>query len=146
MIQFIKRKRVDTSLNVAPLVDIVFLLLIFFLLTSTFIHPGLELSLPEARTSSVQEQEKNVVHITKEGELYLDGEPVRWGDLKSRLQNRLAGEAEKAVVVKADQDVSFGLFVRVMDMAREVGALNLTVSTRVPEGPVDSPPGKRPRP
>ena len=146
MIRFSKRRRVETSLNVAPLVDIVFLLLIFFLLTSTFMQPGIELTLPEARNSETQESEETVVQITKEGGLYLDAQPVSWEDLKTRLRNRMAAEPERTVIVKADKDVPFGFFVRVMDLSREVGALNLTISTTIPEDSILSPAGESIRP
>jgi biopolymer transport protein ExbD len=105
-------------------------------------HSGLELSLPAARTSDTQETEETVVHITKDGKLYLNTEPVSWDGLKTSLQNGLAAENEKSVVVKADKDVPFGIFVRVMDIFREVGLSNLVVSTTVPEDPVNSPTGK----
>ncbi len=137
MIKFNKRRPVEASLNVAPLVDIVFLLLIFFLLTSAFIHPGLELTLPEARPAEAQEAEENVVQITKEGEIYLNAEPVSEEQLRERLQESLAADPDKVIVIKADEKLEFGLFVSVMDISREAGARNLTISTVFADDPLD---------
>ena len=116
MIKFNKRRPVEASLNVAPLVDIVFLLLIFFLLTSAFIHPG---------------------QITKEGEFYLNAEPVSEEQLRERLQESLAADPDKVIVIKADEKLEFGLFVSVMDISREAGARNLTISTVFADDPLD---------
>lgn len=133
MIEFTRRKRTGSSLNMAPLIDIVFLLLIFFLLTSVFINdPGLDLALPEAKTSDRLEPEEIVVYITKEGELYINVEPVSWEDLETRLQESLASGSKKTLVVKADKDVPFSWFVRVMDISRQAGALDLIISTDIP--------------
>jgi len=135
MIEFTRRKRVESSLNMAPLIDIVFLLLIFFLLTSTFMRldPGLEVNLPEARSSGIQEAEEPIViYLTKEHQLYLNIEPVSWEDLKTRLQESLADKPNKAVVLKADAGVPFGLFVKTMDISKQAGVLDLTVSTSTP--------------
>ncbi|RMF90216.1 MAG: biopolymer transporter ExbD [Nitrospinota bacterium] len=132
MIEFTRRKRVENTLNIAPLIDIVFLLLIFFLLTSTFMHTGIELTLPEAQTAEVQDVEEHVISLTGEGELYLDLEPVSWEDLPERLQQSLANSPEKVVVINADRGVPLGFFVRAMDISRQAGALEVTISTRPP--------------
>ncbi|HWP48018.1 MAG TPA: biopolymer transporter ExbD [Candidatus Limnocylindrales bacterium] len=137
MIKFTRRKRVENSLNMAPLIDMVFLLLIFFLLTSTFMRldPGLEVNLPEAQSSHVQEAEEPVViYLTKDNQLFLNAKPISWEDLKTYLQKSLADKPNNAVVLKADAGVPFGLFVKVMDISRQAGVLDLTVSTRIPQG------------
>jgi len=124
MIRFSKRKSVESSLNVAPLIDIVLLLLIFFLLTSVFMEPGLKLVLPEARTAAAGSG-RIVIQITQDGQVYLNAQPVSWAELKSRLQARLASSGDKALVVKADRNAPFGAFVKV-----ERGEMALTDENR----------------
>ncbi len=134
MIEFEQSKPLNTSLSIAPLIDIVFLLLLFFLLTSVSIDPGIALDLPEAATAEFQqEQAEQVIYISKLGEIYLNERFVPVDDLAVILANILEDDAGKHVTIKADKEVAFGVFVRVLDIAKEAGGENLVISAEFPQ-------------
>lgn len=131
--------RRKAMINVTSLIDVVFLLLIFFVVTSTFLErPGLDLSLPEASSAEVAARDETTVVLAADGGTTLDGEPVAPGDLTEALRSRLEESATGRVVLEADERVPHGRVVQAMDAAREAGAAGLVVATR-PEEPVDRP-------
>ena len=133
MIEFERQKPLNNTLSIAPLIDIIFLLLLFFMLTSVFIEPGIPLDLPKSTTAEFQpRQAEIVIYITKLGEIYVDHEFIAFDGLYSALSAMFQGKTEKSVTLKADKDVPFGLFVRVMDVAKEAGGEHLIISAELP--------------
>jgi biopolymer transport protein ExbD len=125
-----KRKR-SLILNVAPLIDVLFLLLIFFMISTTFLsQPAIKLELPEAKHSETVRQTPVVVYVDPNGRIYLNDEPMEQGLLGEALRQQLAGDLEKAVVLKADSRVSHGAVVEVLDIIKGAGVRKLVVSTR----------------
>ena len=123
-------KRIKVHLDIAPLIDIVFLLLIFFMLTANFImQPGIKITLPEAQTAKPHEEENVVVLINQENELFLDNRRIGINELKNALKEKLEGSPGKAVILKADKNINLGLAVEVMDIARQANAEGLVIST-----------------
>ncbi len=134
--EFERRKRISQHLDIAPLIDIVFLLLIFFMLTANFImQPGIKITLPQARTSQPQE-EMVVVFISEDNQIYLNEKQIDIDSLEDALIARLQNVQKKAVVIKADKKIDLGLAVRVMDMAKGAGAEGLSISTEKGDGNV----------
>jgi biopolymer transport protein ExbD len=130
-LEFERRRKADTNLNIAPLIDIVFLLLIFFVLSSHFVsHKGFKIKLPKAVSAQTQKNEQVMVFIDKEGGIYLNDSEVRIDQLKSLIRSELNKTNSKTVVIKADEDVSLGLAVKVMDVAKEANADGLVISTK----------------
>lgn len=122
------------SFSAIGLTDIVLLLLIFFLLSSTFIlQPGIKVELPEAQVSETVEQKTLTVTIPASGGVYLNDEPVTLTELPVRLQQALAGGADPDIVLRADENVAFRRVVEVMDVAKRVGGGRFLVATRTPE-------------
>jgi len=110
--------------------DIVFLLLIFFMLSSTFIiQPGLKIKLPSAVTSEVELTKNIVLNITEEGYIFLDDTPTNILELPSSLNAALSKQEEKVVIIKADESVRHGFIVKVMDVAKLSGAERLVIAT-----------------
>jgi len=131
MVEFEGRKKVSTNLNIAPLIDMVFLLLLFFMLTSDFItRPGIKLTLPAAVSSKPHQEQKVVVFISKDGDLYLNGRESPPEELRRGLQAILDKTGQKTVTIKADEGVNLKTAVRVMDVARQAGAEGVIISTR----------------
>lgn len=131
--EFDTRKKVSTHLNIAPLIDVVFLLLIFFMLSSHFvIPPGIKITLPTAITSKPQEEEI-IVFINKDNEIYLDDKRIDIGYLKEALQDELKNSKEKSVTLKADERIDLSLAVKVMDIAKQAEADGLVISTKIEE-------------
>ena len=128
--EFDRRKKLRTQLNIAPLIDVVFLLLIFFMLSSQFIsRPGIKVTLPGASTAKLHPGEDIVVSITEDEGLYLNEEEVTLENLLDKLKAKVAESEEKMVIVRADGKIDLGLAVKVMDIAREADAQGLVIST-----------------
>ena len=123
-------KRFIPGIDATPMADIVFLLLIFFMLSSTFIiQPGLKIKLPSAVTSEVQLTRNIVLNITEEGYIFLDDAPTNILELPSSLNAALSKQEEKVVIIKADESVRHGFIVKVMDVAKLSGAERLVIAT-----------------
>lgn len=126
-----RRKKADTSLNTAPLIDIVFLLLIFFVLSSQFIsHKGFKVKLPEAVGAQMKNNERVTVFIDSEGAVFLNDLEVKFDQLKNCIRSELNQASTKIVVIKADENTALGLAVKVMDAAKEANANGLVISTK----------------
>lgn len=120
------------QLNIAPLVDMVFLLLIFFLLTSSFIlNQGIKVNLPEAKSSQMQDRKEITVGITKDGKIFLDGEEISLEDLSRRLAGMIKKDPGKAVIIRADKEIILEKAIRVLDTVKLAGATNIVVATEM---------------
>ena len=115
--KFRSRNRVTPEFNMSSMTDIVFLLLIFFMLTSTMVtQNALDLNLPKAKGKT--ENTKNVsVNINKELEYFIDADPITEVNLEARLIEVLADDKDKAIVLRAEQGVPIEKAVAVMDIA-----------------------------
>lgn len=118
-----RRARVDMS----PLIDIVFLLLIFFAVTTTFLEQSaMDLELPESSTSEASESTNIIVEIGAGGEIRLQGETVTAEQLEARI-GELSEEERKRVTVRADSSIELGLAVQVIDALRNGGAEGISL-------------------
>lgn len=129
-IEFQERKKIPTSLDIAPLIDIVFLLIIFFMLTANFVmHPGIKIKLPSAVTAKSEKNDSMIVYISSDNRIYLNDEEVEIAVLEKRLTHGITRTPGMSVILKADAKVDLGLAVRVMDVSRKAGAGNIVIST-----------------
>ena len=134
MLDFHNPRQEKKALDLTPMIDVVFLLLIFFMLTSIYARPVLPLELPEAESCVPQRNQEIVISIEGDGELTLNQSPVTMDELQTALVQELGRESEeKAVCLAADKSVEFGLAVRVMDVAKKAGAQNISIITREKE-------------
>ena len=119
-----QKKRFE--IDMAPLIDVVFLLLIFFMLTFAIQGQGLAISLPECEET--QEEEKDIiVKIDRNKNLYLNDQQIQIDSLKSVLSEELLSRADKLVVIDSAPRVKYDLFARVLDISREAGAENFSI-------------------
>ncbi len=117
-----------TQLDIAPMIDIIFQLLIFFLLTSSFIvQPGIKVNLPKAVTSEVIQERSLVVLVTGENLVYLDDRLVTLEELRGRLTK--AAKERAPMLIKADRGASLGRVVEVWDLCREAGITQINIAT-----------------
>ena len=129
----VKKKR-SVMLNVTSLIDVLFLLLLFFMISTTFLsQPAIQMELPKAEHADVVRQEPLVVYIDQLGNVFLNDEPLELPLLGEALKLRLADSAEKSLVLKADSRVSHGHVVEVLDIVKGAGVKKLVISTRVEE-------------
>lgn len=129
--EFEGRRRIATHLNVAPLVDVVFLLLIFFLLTSTYIAPqALDLVLPSSRSATSRSQGPVTVVLDRAGVISVDDRKVAAGELQEAVARALAAAATDAVTFESDGGVSVQAMLDVLDSVRLGGGRELLLVTR----------------
>ncbi len=128
--EFERRHNQHTHLNIAPLVDVVFLLLLFFMLTSHFIQePAIKIRLPESNTAEARDEGIKTILITKDHEIYLMDRKVDLGSLRQEIKS-CATDVEKDVFrIKADRDVRVGFMVSVIDEVRFAGVKTFSVVT-----------------
>jgi len=125
-----KRRNNKIFIDMAPMADIVFLLLIFFMLSSSFIvQPGLRIKLPKAVTSEMDLTKVIVIDVTKEGRVFLNGSNITIDDLPKILSEELSKVSDKKVIIKADENTRHGFVVKVMDIAKLSGAEKLVIAT-----------------
>ena len=125
--EFLRSKRPSLSLDLAPLIDIVFLLLIFFMLSSSFLNPALKLDLPKSVTHDSKEPEQVVISIDQQGKIFLNRDQVQINHLKSQLEIKLSHSKKPSVHVRGDQEMAYKYFVQVMDIARQAGAQQVNI-------------------
>ena len=129
--RFRKVIRPAVAINIAPLVDVVFLLVIFFAVSTTFLETaGLKLELPTSSSTATREPHEITILLSADGQLSYEGEIVERERLRERLRGDLAETERKIVVLRADASTSHGEVVKVMDLIREAGAEGLTVAAR----------------
>ncbi len=125
-----KKERYEVKAPLTSLIDIVFLLLIYFLLTTNFmVDEGITIKLPQARASKPQVDESITVYVDKDGRSFLNNEEISIGNLFKRLKEMISGEKDKLVVVRADRGVILNKAVKVMDVAKAAGAGRLCLAT-----------------
>ncbi len=124
------RARLTVQAPLTSLIDIVFLLLIYFLLTTNFmVEEGIKVKLPQAQASAPQTEEVLTVYVDTMGRAFLGGREYGQADLFDELKRRIGGQTDRLVVVKADREVMLDKAVRVMDLAKAAGAGRLCLAT-----------------
>jgi biopolymer transport protein ExbD len=126
------RKEEEPRLGIAPLIDIVFLLLIFFMVTSHFdLASGVRLELPEmtSRLSEEARKEATVV-IDREGNTYMEGKRIEEADLEDRLRKRVEGQGLERVILQADKETLHGTVLGTIDLARAAGVRSVIIAAR----------------
>lgn len=130
--QFKKKQKRKPILNVTSLIDVLFLLLIFFMVSSTFLEqPGIKLELPSAQSAAVVEQKDYTLFVDKDGKMFLNRDEVNTENLEAKLKAALSEMEDGALILKADQDVKHGIVVRVMDIAKRSGVKKLVIGTKL---------------
>ena len=127
---FKKRERYTIQAPLTSLIDIVFMLLIYFLLTTNFmVDEGIKVKLPQAQASAPQVQREITIYVDESGQAYLMDQPVALDQLFTRLKKMIGGESDRLVVVKSDRRVILNKAVKVMDIAKAAGAGRLCLAT-----------------
>lgn len=129
--RLVRRQRPTIFLDMTAMVDVVFLLLIFFMVSTTFItvSQALPVDLPQATTASPQSGDLPTVTITADDEIYVGGEQVTEATLVEVLEAEIAATGQSTVVLRADQTITHGLSVRVMDLITTAGGTRIAIST-----------------
>lgn len=125
--------RTQTSLaeiNVTPLVDVVLVLLIIFMVTAPVLQSGIEVNVPETQTVKEVSEERVVVSIDSNQQVFLGNEMVNVNDLGQKLKQKFRDPQGQAIYVRADAAIPFGVFAMVMDAVKSSGITNVSIVTQ----------------
>ena len=128
--EFEGRARIHSHLDIAPLIDIVFLLLVFFMLTSTFMVPeAIELELPESNSAQVSDITPIVVSLNPAGQLALNGERIELKQLREAIEPLIKQNADAPITLKSDASTQVQQLLQVMDEIRAAGGTDVAIAT-----------------
>ncbi len=114
-----EKKSEGVELNMSPLIDMIFILLIFFLVTTTFVkESGVEVNRPVAASTVAKEETNIVIGVTKEGMVWIEGSPIDIRSVRSRMERFKHENPDGNVVITADKDSLFGVAIEVLDQVR----------------------------
>lgn len=137
--QFYSRPRKPLTINIVSMIDILSILLIFFIVTTTFkkAQPRVEIKLPESETASESSQslEPEIIFITRDNRIFIGDNEVTLQRLTPSLQAARQQNPSQVFTLEADEGIQLGFFVKVMDAAKEAGLKDLSLNTRKPETP-----------
>ncbi|MEM6822221.1 MAG: biopolymer transporter ExbD [Verrucomicrobiota bacterium] len=135
--RFYSRPQRPLTINIVSMIDILSILLIFFIVTTTFkkAEPKVDINLPESTQATEQENtnEPVTIYITQENLIYVGTEEVTLDKLSIVLKEQKLANAERTFALEADEGIELGFFVKVMDAAKEAGLADLSLHTRKPE-------------
>lgn len=133
--EFRRKRRDGVAMDITPMVDMVFLLLTFFMLSTTFIvSPGIRINLPRASVDAVRTESHDIhVKIDQQGTLFLEGEPVSPQGLEEQVRAAGARSPDMMVVIEADEITQHKYVVEVMDRVKSAGLHRMAIATRPKE-------------
>ncbi len=123
-----KRRRL--LLNITPLIDVLFILIIFFAVSSTFLEqPGIKLALPQAEKTDLQKIDKAVIFITSEQQILFRDKEITIDNLGPLLKDAMDQSLDRSLIINADRNVSHGFVVQIMDIARQNDVIKIVIAT-----------------
>jgi len=130
--KFRKPRRDEVTPDITPLIDCVFLLLIFFMLSTTFVvSPGIRINLPQAQAEPVRHERQDLrVKVDAEGSVYVDDRRASADDLNAQFRDAARADRDTLVVIEADEETPHKFVVDVMDRAKASGLHRLAIATR----------------
>jgi biopolymer transport protein ExbD len=122
-------KRQAVELNIAPLIDMVFILLIFFLVTTSFVkETGVEINRPVASTAASKEKASILIGVTKNNRIFMEKREIDIRAVRANVERALAENPEGEVVIVADKESNTGIVIQVMDGCRIAGSKNVSLA------------------
>ena len=127
--QHISMESDDSTIDMTPMLDIVFIMLIFFIVTTSFVkESGVTVSRPSAQTAAEDKNGNIMIAIKPNGEVWIDKRAVDVRSVRSNVEKLKAESPESSVVIQADTDARTGLLVKVMDQVRLAGISNISIA------------------
>jgi len=130
-----EENEVQGEINIVPMIDAIFSILAFFIISSlTLIRSqGLPVNLPSAQTSQANQQEEINITIQEDGRAFLDGQPIDIPTIATEIRGLIPENQQAMVIINADEKVSHGIVVSVMDQLRQVQGATLAIATKSPQ-------------
>ena len=123
------RKTEEAELNMSPLIDMIFILLIFFLVTTTFVkESGVKVTRPVAATTVAKEETNLVIGITKEGMVWIENQPIDILSVRPRMERFKLENPDGNVVITADKDCNFGIAIDVFDQVKQAQIKDVVIA------------------
>lgn len=118
------------EINILPMIDVIFSILAFFIISSLFLtrSQGLPVDLPSAQTAEPKQSVQLNITIEPDGKLFLDRQPIELKELKGALSEKIAPDSESVVIINADTKVEHGTVVKVMDRLRQVPGAKMAIA------------------
>lgn len=124
-----KQETAAESVNMTPLIDMVFILLIFFLVTASFTkESGIDVDRPTAQTAAREEQGSMIIGINKNGEIWMENQKIDLRAVRAHVEHNHAQNPEGTVIILADENARTGLTVEVLDQVRLAGVANVSIA------------------
>ena len=121
--------KINSNINVTPMVDVMLVLLIIFMVTAPMLYRGMDITLPTSSTNTIKPEERVVLTVERDQKVYVDKDPVPMGVLEAKLRTIKQRNTDVSVYLRADQDVPYGLVVQVMDGVKRAGIEKLGMVT-----------------
>jgi biopolymer transport protein ExbD len=122
----------EEEVNLTPMLDVVFIMLIFFIVTASFVkESGMDVNRPDAATAVVKPRGNILVAITPTGQIWIDKRQVDPRSVRANIERLYAENPQGAVVIQADTDSKNGLLVTVMDAAKLAGVENISIAAEI---------------
>ncbi len=118
------------EINITPLVDVVLVLLVIFMITAPVLQSGIEVAVPKTRTVREITEQRMVITIDRDQQLFLGDQPVNIHDLPQKLHQPRADASKQVIYLRADERVPFGAFASVMDAVKQSGITNISIVTQ----------------
>jgi biopolymer transport protein ExbD len=129
--RFRQKKELDQAVDISPLIDMVFILLIFFMVSTTFVKDmKLDLERPGASSASRASSKVIKVYIDSQAQTYIDNQPIKVWAIQSKLRDLLRASTEKSVLVVTDDTIPVDKLIEVVDQCRLSGAKDVAVATK----------------
>ena len=129
-----KSQEEEDDINLTPMLDVVFIMLIFFIVTASFVkESGIDIERPGAVTAERKESATILIAITESGEIWMDRRPVDVRAVQANIERMRAENPQGGVVIQADQNSKNGLLVKVMDAARSAGVDSISIAATLIE-------------
>ena len=123
------REDEEAEINITPMLDVVFIMLIFFIVTASFVkESGIDVNRPDAATATVKERGNILVAITDTNQIWIDRRQVDPRSVRANIERLHAENPQGAVVIQADKNSKNGLLVQVMDSARQAGVFSVSIA------------------
>ena len=129
--EFKTKKKKGTIINITSLIDVLFLLLIFMMVSSTFIEdPGIKLDLPETQSAPSVKKSEYILSVKIDGSLFLNEKSLSLDELEENLKSTLVEMKDESLILKGDTNIPYGKVVKIMDIVKKSGVKKLIIATR----------------
>jgi biopolymer transport protein ExbD len=132
--RFRRRGEEDAGIDMTPMLDIVFIMLIFFIVTTSFVkESGVEINRPSAATASKKERANIMIGITETGDIWIQKRRIDLRSVRANIEKLHAENPEGSVVIQADKGAKTGTLIQVMDQVRLAGVSNVSIAAKAQE-------------